>query len=49
MVNIEDPDQTASCDLVVHCLPRHICPKTKDQFNAVHYKRIMIFLFYFTV
>ena len=25
MVNSVDPDQT---DLGLHCLPRHICPKT---------------------
>ena len=27
MANSVDPDQTAS-DLDLHCLPRHVCPKT---------------------
>ena len=34
MANSADPDQTAplgqQSDLGLHCLPRHICPKTKD-------------------
>ena len=31
MANSVDPDQTAplgAADLGLHCLPRHICPKT---------------------
>ena len=30
MANSVDPDQTApeQSDLGLHCLPRHICPKT---------------------
>ena len=28
MANSVDPDQAAQSDLGLHCLPRHICPKT---------------------
>ena len=32
MANSVDPDQTAP-DLGLHCLPRHICPKTLDHYG----------------
>ena len=32
MANSVDPDQTAQSDLGLHCLPRPVCPKTKDHF-----------------
>ena len=28
IANSEDPDQTEPSDLGLHCLPRHVCPKT---------------------
>ena len=28
MANSVDPDQTEQSDLGMHCLPKHICPKT---------------------
>ena len=31
MANSADPDQTA---LGLHCLPRHICPKTEDHYGV---------------
>ena len=30
MANSVDSDQTEQSDLGLHCLPRHICPKTQD-------------------
>ena len=36
IANSVAPDQTAShehSDLGLHCLPRHICPKTYDQYS----------------
>ena len=36
MANSVDPDQTEEqSDLGLHCLPGHICPKTKDH-NGKH-------------
>ena len=32
MANSVDPDQTAP-DLCLHCLPRPVCPKTKDPYS----------------
>ena len=43
MANNVDPDQYApQSDLGLHCLPRHICPKTLDIGKL---KVIMVFLF----
>ena len=39
MANTVDPDQTApleQSDLGLHCLPRHICPKTNDLYGSSH-------------
>ena len=34
MANSVDPDQTAPrTDLGLHCLPRLVCPKTKDHYG----------------
>ena len=35
MANSIDPDQTAP-DLGLHCLPRHICPKTLDHYGRIN-------------
>ena len=34
MANSVDPDQTAPLGL--HCLPRHICPKTLDHYGSLN-------------
>ena len=33
MANSVDPDQTDCSDLGLHCLPRHVCPKTKNHYG----------------
>ena len=33
MANSVDPDHNCSSDLGLHCLPRHICPKTWDHYG----------------
>ena len=40
IANIVDPEEQS--DLGLHCLPRHICPKTKD-----HYCRLVFLFFLF--
>ena len=36
MTNNVDPDQTEQSDLGLHCLPRHICPKTVRYSKPTH-------------
>ena len=38
MANSVDPDQAATSgvsDQSLYCLPRHVCPKTKDYYSKI--------------
>ena len=46
MANSVDPDQTAQeqSDLGLHCLPRPVCPETKDHYGTWLLYRIVMLL-----